>query len=43
VRNLTEKSIRRQALRIIDKSRLTRKDLTTIEDIDLPELSELKA
>lgn len=42
VRNLTEKSIRRQALRLIDKSNLTRKDLTTIEDVDMPELSDLK-
>ncbi len=42
VRNLTEKSIRRQALRIIDKTHLTRKDLTTIEDVDLPELADLK-
>lgn len=42
VRNLTEKSIRRQALRIIDKSHLTRKDLSLIEDVDLPDLAELK-
>lgn len=42
VRNLTEKSIRRQALRIIDKSHLTRKDLSLIEDVDLPDLTDLK-
>lgn len=42
VRNLTEKSIRRQALRLIDKTNLSRKDLTTIEDVDMPELSDLK-
>lgn len=37
VRNLVEKSIRRQALRIVDKTYLTRKDLITIEDRDLPD------
>ena len=42
VRNLAEKSIRRQALRIIDKSHLTRKDLSLIEDVDLPELADLE-
>ncbi len=35
VRNLVEKSIRLQALRIVDRDYLTRKDLMTIEDIDL--------
>jgi len=36
VRNLVEKSIRLQALRIVDRDYLTRKDLMTIEEIDLP-------
>ena len=35
VRNLVEKSIRLQALRIVDRDYLTRKDLMIIEDIDL--------
>ncbi|NLG32415.1 MAG: AAA family ATPase [Syntrophomonadaceae bacterium] len=43
VRNLVEKAIRLQALRIVDKEYLTRKDLTTIEDIDLPDLNGIKA
>jgi len=42
VRNLVEKSIRLQALRIVDKESLTRKDLVTIEDCDLPDPSALK-
>lgn len=37
VRNLVEKSIRLQALRIIDKQGLSRQDLVLIEDVDLPE------
>lgn len=37
VRNLVEKSIRLQALRIVDKEGLNRRDLMIIEDIDLPE------
>lgn len=37
VRNLAEKSIRLQALRIVDKEYLTRQDLMQIEDVDLPE------
>lgn len=37
VRNMIEKSIRLQALRIVDKEYLTRKDLIIIEDIDLPD------
>jgi stage V sporulation protein K len=36
IRNLAERSIRLQALRIVDKDFLTRKDLMTVEDIDLP-------
>jgi len=36
IRNLTERSIRLQALRIVDKDYLTRKDLMTVEDTDLP-------
>jgi len=36
IRNLTERSIRLQALRIVDKDYLTRQDLMTVEDIDLP-------
>lgn len=42
VRNLVEKSIRLQALRIIDKDPLTRSDLLTIEDKDLPDSDSLK-
>lgn len=36
VRNLVEKSIRLQALRLVDREYLTRKDLMMIDDIDLP-------
>jgi stage V sporulation protein K len=36
VRNLVEKSIRLQSLRIVDKEYLTRKDLMVIEEVDLP-------
>lgn len=36
VRNLVEKSIRLQALRLVDREYLDRKDLMTIEEIDLP-------
>lgn len=36
VRNLVEKSIRLQALRIVDRDYLTRKDLMMIEELDLP-------
>ncbi|QGT99429.1 Stage V sporulation protein SpoVK [Candidatus Syntrophocurvum alkaliphilum] len=36
VRNLVEKSIRLQALRLVDKQMLSRKELMTIEDVDLP-------
>ena len=36
IRNLAERSIRLQALRIVDKDYLTRKDLMTIIDADLP-------
>jgi stage V sporulation protein K len=42
VRNLVEKSIRLQALRIVDFERHSRKSLVTIEDIDLPDPSEIK-
>lgn len=41
VRNLVEKSIRLQALRIVDTRVLTRKELMTVEEIDLPDDSEL--
>ncbi len=41
VRNLVEKSIRLQALRIVDTGILTRRELMTVEDIDLPDDSEL--
>ncbi|HQA50560.1 MAG TPA: AAA family ATPase [Syntrophomonadaceae bacterium] len=37
VRNLVEKSIRRQALRIVDREPLRRKELVTIEEVDLPD------
>ncbi len=37
VRNLVEKSIRLQALRIIDQEPLRRKELVTIEEVDLPD------
>ena len=37
VRNIVEKSIRLQALRIIDRDILSRRDLMLIEDSDLPE------
>ncbi|HWQ77033.1 MAG TPA: AAA family ATPase [Syntrophomonas sp.] len=36
VRNLVEKSIRLQALRLVDREYLNRKDLMTIEETDLP-------
>ncbi|CFX45271.1 ATPase, AAA-type, core [Syntrophomonas zehnderi OL-4] len=36
VRNLVEKSIRLQALRIVDREYLSRRDLMTIEETDLP-------
>ncbi|MDD3024240.1 MAG: AAA family ATPase [Syntrophomonadaceae bacterium] len=39
VRNLVEKSIRLQALRIIDIDNPSRRDLVLIEDMDLPEPS----
>ncbi len=37
VRNLAEKSIRLQALRIVDRDALTRRDLITIEEGDMPD------
>jgi stage V sporulation protein K len=37
VRNLVEKSIRLQALRIVDREPLRRKELVTIEEADLPD------
>lgn len=43
VRNLAEKSIRLQALRIVDREVLNRKELTTIEDMDLPDLASIQA
>jgi stage V sporulation protein K len=36
VRNLVEKSVRLQALRIVDRPALSRKELMTIEESDLP-------
>ncbi len=42
VRNLVEKSIRLQALRIIDRPSLNRKELVTIEERDLPELNSIQ-
>ncbi len=41
VRNLVEKSIRWQALRIVDKENYTRKDLIIIEDMDLPGMEQV--
>jgi stage V sporulation protein K len=41
VRNLVEKSIRWQALRIVDKENYTRKDLILIEDMDLPGMDQV--
>lgn len=41
VRNLVEKSIRLQALRIVDKKYITRKDLISIEERDLPDLESI--
>jgi len=43
VRNLAEKSIRLQALRIVDRDNLSRKELITIEDIDLPDPASIQA
>lgn len=40
VRNLVEKSIRLQALRLVDRQYLNRKDLMTIEEIDMPSSRE---
>jgi stage V sporulation protein K len=42
VRNLTEKSMRLQALRIVDRELLSRQDLVTIEEADLPEFGVLE-
>ena len=42
VRNLTEKSMRLQALRIVDRELLSRQDLVTIEEADLPEFGILE-
>lgn len=39
VRNLVEKSIRQQALRLVDREFLSRKDLMIIEEIDLKQAS----
>lgn len=36
VRNIVEKSTRLQALRIVDKPNISRKDLINIEDLDIP-------
>ncbi|MEN6461688.1 MAG: AAA family ATPase [Syntrophomonas sp.] len=41
-RNLVEKSIRLQALRIVGHKALTRKDLASIEDFDLPPLGSIQ-
>jgi stage V sporulation protein K len=41
-RNLVEKSIRLQALRIVGNKALTRKDLSCIEDLDLPAMGAVQ-
>ncbi len=38
VRNLVEKSLRLQALRIVDNDNLTRRELMILEEIDLPDV-----
>ncbi|MEN6349217.1 MAG: hypothetical protein ABFD08_07450 [Syntrophomonas sp.] len=43
VRNLVEKSIRLQALRIVDKDNPGRRELMTIEESDLPPLASIMA
>ncbi|ABI68297.1 AAA family ATPase [Syntrophomonas wolfei] len=43
VRNLAEKSIRLQALRIVDKDAPVRRDLVTIEEADLPDPRSIQA
>lgn len=43
VRNLVEKSIRLQALRIVDRDNLNRRELVTIEDNDLPEPASIQS
>nr|WP_278280508.1 AAA family ATPase [Thermosyntropha lipolytica] len=43
VRNLVEKSIRLQALRLVDRENLTRRELMTIEEKDLPDPASIKA
>ena len=40
VRNLVEKSVRLQALRLVDREYLNRKNLMLIEEIDLPVMQE---
>ena len=40
VRNMVEKSIRLQALRIVDNNNLTRRNLMTLEEVDLPDSME---
>lgn len=41
VRNLVEKSLRLQAIRIVDSDTLTRRDLMLVEEIDLPDDADL--
>lgn len=43
VRNLVEKSIRLQALRIVDRETLNRRELIVIEETDLPDPSTIQA
>ncbi|MBO8158384.1 AAA family ATPase [Thermosyntropha sp.] len=43
VRNLVEKSIRLQALRLVDKEHLTRRELMIIEEQDLPDPSSIQS
>jgi hypothetical protein len=42
VRNLVEKSLQLQTLRILNAEILTRRDLMTVEGIDLPDDAELQ-
>lgn len=42
VRNLVEKSIRLQALRIVDRTNLTRRELIVIEEKDLPDSEHIQ-
>lgn len=42
VRNLVEKSIRLQALRLVDRDSLIRKELVTIQENDLPDIDNIQ-